>query len=158
MPTTLNLPRSLLWLLALVLAAASVAYGALWMYYARWEPAARLGIVMEVSADRGAIQVQEVAEGAPVARAGLRAGDLIVSVNGQKLETLKPFYDAVTRGQPGDVVELEVERPGETPRRLRAELIPAPPADERASWPEWAAGEIINSYPVLFLAVGLPVL
>ncbi len=159
MSATLNLPRWLLWALALLLAAASVSYGALWMYYARAERAARLGIELEESHDRRAILVQEVIAGAPAARAGLRAGDRITGVNGQPLDTLKPFYDAVTRGKPGDVVELEVERAGELARlRLRAELVAAPPADEPKTWAEWAAGEVINSYPVLFLAVGLPVL
>ena len=107
MPTTLTLPRWLLWLLALLLAAASAAYSALWMYYTRAQPRARLGIVLDESSRTGGILVTEVVEGAPVARAGLQAGDRIVGVNGRPLETWNPFYDAVTRGQPGDVVEVE---------------------------------------------------
>jgi len=159
MPTTLTLPRRLLWALALLLAAASIAYGALWMFYARWEPAARLGIELEETPDRRAIHVLDVVEGTPVARAGLRPGDLIVAVNGQPLDTLAPFYDAVTRGQPGDGVEFEVRRPNElAPLRLRAELIANPHRETPQSWGEWGASEIVNSYPVLFLAVGLPVL
>ncbi len=159
MPATLNLPRWLLWALALLLTAASVAYGALWMYYTRARPAARLGIELEELHDRRAILVQKVIEGTPVARAGLRAGDRITGVSGQPLDTLKPFYDAVTRGKPGDVVELEVERAGEpAPIQMRAELIPAPSPGELETRAEQAASQIIKSYPVLFLAVGLPVL
>lgn len=159
MPTTLTLPRWLLWLLALLLAAASAAYSALWMYYTRAQPRARLGIVLDESSRTGGILVAEVVEGAPVARAGLQAGDRIVGVNGRRLETWNPFYDAVTRGQPGDVVELEVERPSAPEvRRLSARLIAAAREEEPPTWTKQAAGEIIDSYPVLFLAVALPVL
>jgi len=105
------------------------------------------------------MHVRRVYKGTPVERAGLRVGDRIVRIDGRALTTLDPYYDAIARGKPGQVVELEVSRPGEpAPLRLRVELIAGQSEEESKSTVERAATQIIASYPVLFLAVGLPVL
>ena len=44
-----ELPRPVLLGLALLLAGASVSYSAIWMYYARWERIAWLGLRTEYS-------------------------------------------------------------------------------------------------------------
>ncbi|MFQ5724556.1 MAG: hypothetical protein ACE5G6_08675, partial [Terriglobia bacterium] len=39
-----SLPRPLLLVLAVLFAAATILYSAIWMYYVRWEPKAQIGI------------------------------------------------------------------------------------------------------------------
>ena len=154
-----ELPRPALVALALLLAAASVSYSALWMYYARWERKARLGVQPQYLRGEKAVRIDEVIPGAPAAAAGIRAGDRLVEINGRALDTANPFYDTVVRGQPGDEVELTVERPGEAAAfRVRVRLAPRPPDNDNLGFGQWLASELVNSYPVLFVVVGLPVL
>ncbi|MFB3094592.1 MAG: GAF domain-containing protein, partial [Candidatus Acidiferrales bacterium] len=78
---------------------------------------------------------------------------------GRRLDTRNHYFDAVTRGQPGDVVELTVVRPGAAaPLTLQAVLRPWPAQAEELPLTQTVALEIINSFPVLFLVVGLGVL
>ncbi len=154
-----ELPRPALVGLALLLAVVATLYGVLWMYYVRQEPRALLGIEFDFSPRARALQVNSIVNGSAAGRAGIRAGDRIVRVNGRLLDTPSPFYDAVVRGRPDDPVELTVQRPGEpTPIVLHAVLTPRRALDEPPAWTEWLARELVGSYPVLFLAVGLPVL
>ena len=65
---------------------------------------------------RGAIGIMEVVEGSPAARAGLRAGDLIVGVGGQpvaKAGELQGFMIGAAVGQP---LEVEILRDGRLTR------------------------------------------
>src|SRR5437879_12994967 len=55
--------------------------------------------------------VGSVFSGSPAEQAGLRPGDRIVAIDGQTLDNLRPFYEAIIVGQ-RDSVELTVERPG----------------------------------------------
>jgi sigma-B regulation protein RsbU (phosphoserine phosphatase) len=87
----------------------------------------------------------------------LQPGDRIVAFNGRRLDTPVPYYDALARGRPGDLVTLDVERAGlSRPLQLRAvlELRKALPATRAQA----VANQIIGSYPLLFLIVGLVVL
>jgi carboxyl-terminal processing protease len=68
----------------------------------------------------GAIEVSEVHEGSPAARAGIRPGDLILTIDGDRL-TGAPVTDAVSRlrgsddpgdAGPGSTVVLGLERDG----------------------------------------------
>src|SRR5437879_1193085 len=66
--------------------------------------------------------VGSVFSGSPAEQAGLRPGDRIVAIDGQTLDNLRPFYEAIIVGQ-RDSVELTVERPGSPgERRLRVVL------------------------------------
>jgi regulator of sigma E protease len=58
---------------------------------------------------RGDVQVNEVAKGSPAEAAGLRAGDLFISVNGQPVESILTVQQAITRSG-GKPVELEIMR------------------------------------------------
>ncbi len=65
-------------------------------------PARRGAIVESVQPDSGAAEVD------------LRPGDVIISVDGEPLATMSELVAEVRRRAPGDVIELEVFRDGET--------------------------------------------
>ncbi len=163
-----TLPRPLLATLATLLAAASVLYGAIWMYDVRHaRPSVELGFNKTATAgsyDRSthSIPVIDIVSGSPAEHAGLRVGDRIVAINGQPLVTSAPYDDAYSRGHPGDAIDLTVERAGETqPRTLHgifraSRALPFLPGYEERV--RISALEIIGSFPVLFLVVGFVVL
>ena len=73
---------------------------------------AYLGISMDDSDDR--VAVADVRPGSPAAEAGLRVGDVIQSVDGRRVTTAEEVADAVSEKEPGDRVEIEVQRGGES--------------------------------------------
>jgi sigma-B regulation protein RsbU (phosphoserine phosphatase) len=148
--------RYLLVLLATMFAAATLAYSVAWMYYVRREPGARLGIGWErpLAGGPGALIVR-VDPGAPAEAAGLRPGDLVVSVQGRSLGSLDPFLELLVRHRPGEVVSLDVERGGE---RLGFEVTLAPRQSPPGTGLGILAGNLLYFYPLLFLVVALPVL
>ena len=58
-------------------------------------------------------RISEVASGTPADHAGLRAGDIVRSIDGQKIDYWDQFVDMV-RGSGGRTLQLEVERGGQT--------------------------------------------
>jgi len=58
-------------------------------------------------------RISEVASGTPASHAGLRAGDVVRAIDGQKIEYWDQFVDLV-RGSGGKTLQLEVERGGQT--------------------------------------------
>jgi S1-C subfamily serine protease len=57
----------------------------------------------------GRVKVVQVNEESPAAVAGIEAGDIILSIDGQKVESLETFYQALwKRGRPGVMVVLTV--------------------------------------------------
>jgi regulator of sigma E protease len=58
-------------------------------------------------------RISEVAAGTPASHAGLRAGDVVRAIDGQKIEYWDQFVDIV-RGSGGKTLQLEVERGGQT--------------------------------------------
>lgn len=57
-------------------------------------------------------RISEVASGTPASHAGLRAGDRVRAIDGQKIEYWDQFVDLV-RGSGGRTLQLEVERGGQ---------------------------------------------
>jgi regulator of sigma E protease len=57
-------------------------------------------------------RISEVASGTPASHAGLRAGDVVRAIDGQKIEYWDQFVDLV-RGSGGKTLQLEVERGGQ---------------------------------------------
>ena len=66
---------------------------------------------MNLRVDRGAL-VQDVTPGSPADRAGLRPGDVIVSIDGRAVRSSDDIGAVVDRKQPGDTVTVEVVRAG----------------------------------------------
>src|SRR6185312_5332869 len=74
-----------------------------------WEgnPLATLGL----RADLGPPVVDQVLQGRPAERAGLRAGDRIVAINGQPM-TSPSDVAALTNAHPGDTLTYRIDRNG----------------------------------------------
>ncbi len=56
------------------------------------------------------IAISGVVPGGPAEAAGLQRGDLLVSVDGQPVPTLRQLYRAIWRKGPGEVVDMQVLR------------------------------------------------
>jgi putative serine protease PepD len=65
-----------------------------------------------VSLTAGSATVAEVRAGTPAEKAGLQAGDVIVSVDGKAVGTSIALQTAIDAHKPGDKVELKVKRNG----------------------------------------------
>ena len=74
----------------------------------------------DVEAERGVI-VLGVVERSPAEAAGLRRGDVIVSLDGDSLETVEDLLSTLRRRSPGDTVDLRIVRDGEE-QTVRATL------------------------------------
>jgi aminopeptidase YwaD len=58
------------------------------------------------------VKFADVREGSPAAKAGLKAGDVLVEFDGKPIENLYDFTYALRARQPGDVVKVKVLRGG----------------------------------------------
>ena len=66
-----------------------------------------------VEVDEGAY-VQEVTDGTPAAKAGIRAGDVVTAVDGKKIDSAAALGGVIRQHQPGDEVDIELDRDGDT--------------------------------------------
>lgn len=64
---------------------------------------------MDLGVDYGAI-VTAVAQGSPAEKAGLQAGDVITSINGDKIESFQGLKKALYKFKPGDSVNVTIVR------------------------------------------------
>ena len=74
---------------------------------------AGIGSVIRFHTDRKTTVIAEPYENMPAHKAGLKAGDVLLSINGTPVEGMST--DSVSnllRGEPGTIVTLEIERPG----------------------------------------------
>ncbi|HET6931931.1 MAG TPA: SpoIIE family protein phosphatase [Candidatus Acidoferrum sp.] len=159
-----SLPHRLLPTLAIIFAAAAIVYASFWMYIER-TPGSKveLGFNRQHSTQYDGtthcMKVGDVVPDSPAERAGLRAGDRIIGVNGQALTTSRPFDQAYAKASPGDAITFTVQRAGE-PGPLdihgtfRESFQDGPPEGLAKT----SAVQVTRSFPVLFLLVGLTVL
>ena len=70
-----------------------------------------LGVSTTDAAPRDGALVGEVI-GGPAHKAGIRAGDLILSFDGHAVKTASDLSQAVIQRKPGDTVKVEVQRDG----------------------------------------------
>lgn len=66
----------------------------------------------DLPVDRGVVVLAVVA-GGPAEQGGIQAGDVIVSIDGEPVDTVEEFLGALRRRSPGDRVTVEVVRDGE---------------------------------------------
>jgi len=164
-----TIPRKVLLTVAVLFAAATSLFSVIWIVYVQAQPSAQLGIDFHYAPDQSAMWIKRVHPGSAAEAAGLRAGDGIIAINGRRMTIPDPFFDAVTRGQPGDTIQITLLRKDEVggqvhqptrmaaPATLRRYRAPAAP-DTTGQWAQTAALELVYFYPVLFLVVGCGVL
>ena len=73
----------------------------------------QMGFVGSEYRGRPGIQVTDVAANSPAERAGLRRDDVILAIDGIRLETASKTLDMIAETAPGTVMTLEVSRGGE---------------------------------------------
>ena len=81
--------------------------------------AAFLGVISEDN-ELGA-KINEVSEGSPAEKAGLKKDDIITNVNDEKITGPKDLYDAIGRYKPSDKVQISILKNG-AKTKLTAEL------------------------------------
>jgi hypothetical protein len=159
MPTSISLRRLLRCLLAILFAAATTTYTVLWVEAVRQAPRQPGFVSYAYSAATHSMLVGAVVPGSPAEKAGLQTGDRIVAIDGNPVDDLRPFYNAIVVGQK-DVIDFAVERPSAPGGRRTLELAlrgsrPAPMGMTRL---ERLLSLPISYYPLAFLVVGLAVL
>ncbi len=76
---------------------------------------AGVGIIIDVDAATKALLVTQTIDDGPAAKAGLLAGDVIMTVDGKSTQGLTTEQDStLIRGKAGTVVQLTVKRPGQS--------------------------------------------
>jgi putative serine protease PepD len=78
----------------------------------RGETIKRAYLGVSTAPNAGGVTVASVSAGAPAATAGLRVGDVIVSVDGKRVSEPDDVSAAIQDKHPGDKVEIQVRRNG----------------------------------------------
>ena len=81
-------------------------------------------------AESGGARVADVVSGGPADAAGLRAGDVVTSVDGHDVADSGDLSSAIDDQQPGDEVSIVVTRGGEQ-QTLHAKLTNRPESVQR---------------------------
>lgn len=160
-----SLPRPLLATVAILFCAATIVYALAWIYDARHPSLHLVEIGFNQSRDTffdpvtSSIPVFNVEPGSPAERAGLRAGDKITALNGQKLTSYYLFDEVWSHARPGDAVDVTVRRSGESqPLTLHAIFRSAEGGRAAEGVARTSAREVLSFYPIFFVLVGFAVL
>lgn len=70
------------------------------------------GLAQYFKVEKGAL-ISEVVEDSPAQKAGLRAGDVIVKIGGEKIEDESDVAEAIHENKPGDAVDFTIYRDGQ---------------------------------------------
>jgi putative serine protease PepD len=74
---------------------------------------AYLGVTIDTESTEDGALVRTIGEGTPAGRAGMRAGDLIVSIGGEPVTSWERLRPAIREHKVGDTVDVVVVRDGE---------------------------------------------
>lgn len=145
--------------LAIVFAAATLLYGALWMVAVRAAPDVELGYQGTYLPAERAQLVTSVQPNSPAERCGMRPGDHLVAIDGERLADINFQTRIWFHHEPGNTVRLTIRRPGETaPSVLACAFRRTSSTSTEGGMAAYVAGQVRNSYPVPFVLVGLTVL
>ena len=168
MESSWSIHRLVRHLLAFLFAALATTYSILWILHVK-RPQPQPGFfTYEYSARARCMWVGAVLPVSPAGQAGLRSGDQIVAIDGQKLDNLAPLYHAIIVGQK-EVVELTVQDPESPNNFSQLKLVfrneqGQPQETKRfdfwraTNWLEGLLGFPMGYYPLFFLVVGFGVL
>ena len=71
-----------------------------------------LGIQMMGTGNRGPCMIERATPDGPAEAAGLRSGDMVISVDGKLIPSCDALLDEITSHAPGDTIEVRVQRLG----------------------------------------------
>lgn len=72
-----------------------------------------LGTMPDFAFEGPGVKVAQVTPGSPAAAAGIREGDVLLAIEGQRLQGLADLSAALKAHQPGDTVKVTVQRAGQ---------------------------------------------
>jgi sigma-B regulation protein RsbU (phosphoserine phosphatase) len=154
-----SLKRPLLSLLATLFGAATILYGVLWIYLSLWQSPVELGFDNQFVESRHCNLVRSVQKDSPAEKAGLRAGDCILEIDGRRVENAISLNDVWAKHQPGETVELTIQRPNvSAPPVIHAVFRARRDTSNEGGITQRLGQDITNTYPIGFLVVGLAVL
>ncbi|WP_456406682.1 M20/M25/M40 family metallo-hydrolase, partial [Caldithrix abyssi] len=81
----------------------------------------RTGILPDFAFEGQGVKIKSVDKDSPAARAGLKAGDVIVALGKQPVANLKDYSVLLKKHQAGDVIVLQIKRNGEL-KEIRVKL------------------------------------
>jgi len=70
------------------------------------------GSIPDFGQEENGVKFSDIQPGSPAAKAGFKAGDVLVQFGGKPIQNLYDFTDALRRSKVGDVVEVKVLRDG----------------------------------------------
>lgn len=92
----------------------------------------------DVKAGRSGVKVQEVREGSPAASAGVKAGDIVTSFDGERVRGARQFARLVQETPAGQPVKVQVQRDG---KATELTVTPEAPRSARGPMPSWPGEE-----------------
>ncbi|MCF8061555.1 MAG: trypsin-like peptidase domain-containing protein [Deltaproteobacteria bacterium] len=85
-----------------------------------------LRIHFEVPREQGGVLIRDVYEAGPASGGGIRRGDILLRIGRERVDSLSDYRSALAEYTPGNRVDLELFRDGET-RQVMVVLAPFPP-------------------------------
>jgi sigma-B regulation protein RsbU (phosphoserine phosphatase) len=159
MPRWTQLPRPILTVAAVILAAGATLYSALWMYAVRHQqPPVEIGYDPVSGFFPRCQQVESIYPNSPAQRAGLRPGDCLLAVNDRSVVSTDVLDEAWWNARPGDAVALTIERSGVPDTLTLHAFFRARQSKSQEGLARSSAAEVLGSYPAPFLLVGIAVL
>lgn len=150
--------RRLVAVLAVLFATTTTAYSIIWMHAVRREPTARIGVELDVDHGPGPLKLRVIAPGSPAEQAGLRVGDVLLAIDGRRLDTFAPLTELTYGGRPGATVRLTVQGADAKAAREVEVALDAPAPAVESPLPKRIVEELLNSYPMGLLIVSVAVL
>lgn len=84
-----------------------------------------VGMALRADKEKEEVIVDQALEGTPAAKAGLKKGDVILEIGGERVTEILPAVEAVRRRKPGDTLALQVRRDGkEEEVKVRVAVLP----------------------------------